>query len=239
MAWIFGGSFFTGTAGTPVVYVSRLSVHSFRKGRRQRANLGVQDQIVALDWIQKNIAAFGGDPAKVTLFGKSAGAVSVGLLYLNQISEAGPAQPCRQIFESGQAGTTPIFDANKLLHLREHLRNVRRAPAHHLCLRAASADEIMAGQNAGLAVAVGSFFPVLDGPQGLIPALPESERAAAKRPWRLGPVHVGLCAGRWHPLRRRVGAVEYRAGGGGKEAERSLRSAGLGDISRVDAVTLV
>ncbi|KAJ7205224.1 Alpha/Beta hydrolase protein [Mycena pura] len=101
VAWIFGGGFelgspamYDGTAiversiamGEPVIYVSmnyRLSAFGFLASKEVRAagigNLGLQDQRQALRWIQKYITAFGGDPAKVTIWGESAGAISVAM----------------------------------------------------------------------------------------------------------------------------------------------------------------
>ena len=66
-------------------------------------NLGLLDQVCALQWVQKNIAAFGGDPGNVTIFGESAGAGSVSLLPL--IKEANGLFR-RVIAESGSVALT-------------------------------------------------------------------------------------------------------------------------------------
>ncbi|TDL16440.1 sterol esterase [Rickenella mellea] len=100
--WIFGGAYlpFLGDTsfnsvtsvvnrsmalGEPVVYVStnyRLNAFGFLGGKEIKAaglgNPGIRDQRFALEWVQENIAKFGGDPTKVTLWGESGGAVSIG-----------------------------------------------------------------------------------------------------------------------------------------------------------------
>ncbi|KAF3912417.1 Cholinesterase [Dactylellina cionopaga] len=70
--------------GTPIIAVSlnyRLSVFGFLGGqemaRSHNANLGLKDQRLALNWVKANIRAFGGDPFSITIFGESAGAMSV------------------------------------------------------------------------------------------------------------------------------------------------------------------
>jgi carboxylesterase type B len=68
-------------------------------------NWGALDQIAALDWVQKHVASFGGNPRRVTIFGHTAGAASVHLLTLSKRS-AGKFE-----FQNGQASplTLPPF----------------------------------------------------------------------------------------------------------------------------------
>lgn len=50
-------------------------------------NYGMKDQVLALKWVKKHIAKFGGDADRVTIFGESAGSASVGLHLLSPLSE--------------------------------------------------------------------------------------------------------------------------------------------------------
>lgn len=99
VVWIHGGAFETGDAsafnatrlvarsmavGQPIIYVSfnyRLNGFGFLAGQEVMdagtANLGLFDQRQALEWVQSYISNFGGDPDKVTLWGESAGSVSI------------------------------------------------------------------------------------------------------------------------------------------------------------------
>lgn len=91
MVWIHGGGFISGTGSAPahdgwtfardgIVHVGinyRLGIDGFTFFDDGIENLGLLDQIAALEWVRANIAAFGGDPDQVTIFGQSAGAVAV------------------------------------------------------------------------------------------------------------------------------------------------------------------
>lgn len=91
MVWIHGGAFRNGSgavrvydgrnfARDGVVCVTlnyRLGVEGFAHLPGAPANRGLRDQIAALEWVRGNIAGFGGDPGRVTVFGESAGGMSV------------------------------------------------------------------------------------------------------------------------------------------------------------------
>jgi para-nitrobenzyl esterase len=91
LVWIHGGGFLAGSPASPwydgrafardsvacVTVGYRLGVDGFAPLDGVPANLGLRDLLLALDWVQENIAAFGGDPGRVTVAGQSAGGGAV------------------------------------------------------------------------------------------------------------------------------------------------------------------
>lgn len=125
MVWIYGGGFVNG-GSSPAVYsgsrFARLGVvfvsFNYRLGRfgffafpaltRQGGLLGnyaLMDQLAALRWVQRNIAAFGGDPHQVTIFGESAGGLAVNVLLTSPL---GRGLFARAIIESGGGRSGPF-----------------------------------------------------------------------------------------------------------------------------------
>ncbi|WP_226486589.1 carboxylesterase/lipase family protein [Streptomyces parvulus] len=95
MVWIYGGAYRIGHSGSPgydarriaadgdlvvVTFNYRVGMEGFAHIEGAPANRGLLDQVAALEWVRDNIAAFGGDPGRVTVFGESAGAGSVAAL---------------------------------------------------------------------------------------------------------------------------------------------------------------
>lgn len=133
IVWIHGGGYFGGTGaqagndgtnlakrGAVVVTVNyRLGVFGFfshpeltaESPDRASGNQGILDQIAALRWVRDNIAAFGGDPERVTIMGESAGGISVALLVASPLAE-GLFQ--RAVSESGNDGLPMNGDENHL-----------------------------------------------------------------------------------------------------------------------------
>jgi para-nitrobenzyl esterase len=109
MVWIYGGGYAAGASSEPrqdgemlakkgVVVVSmnyRLNIFGFlahpglakETGRSGSGNYGLLDQVAALEWVQKNVKAFGGDPTNVTIFGESAGSFSVSGLMASPLAK--------------------------------------------------------------------------------------------------------------------------------------------------------
>ncbi|MGW7542557.1 carboxylesterase/lipase family protein [Streptomyces sp. NPDC054770] len=100
LVWVHGGAFTNGAGSVPALRGGLLAeaasavvvTVNYRLGAlgfachdglgRHAANLGLHDLVAALEWVHENVAAFGGDPGRVTLAGESAGAMCVALLSL-------------------------------------------------------------------------------------------------------------------------------------------------------------
>jgi para-nitrobenzyl esterase len=165
MVWIYGGGFTTGGTSEPrqdgerlarkgVVVVSmnyRLGVFGFfalpslamESSSHAAGNYGLMDQTATLQWVRHNITAFGGDPANVTIFGESAGSMSVSAqmasplsrgLFVHAIGESGGAfklegytfpslsvseqqgeKLARSVFKTGDLATLRTIPADELL----------------------------------------------------------------------------------------------------------------------------
>ncbi|XP_052437558.1 cholinesterase-like isoform X1 [Carassius gibelio] len=168
MVWIYGGGFSTGTASLDV-YDGRFLSHSqqvvvvsmnYRVGalgflslpesESIKGNAGLFDQRLALSWVSRNIAAFGGDPSSITLFGESAGAGSVGYHLLSQGSHG---LFTRAILQSGSpnalwAAVEPAQAWNRSLTLARLLNCPLGPSADEMeaCLRAVEPEKIVSLQ---------------------------------------------------------------------------------------------
>jgi para-nitrobenzyl esterase len=184
LVWIYGGGFQSGSAsearydGTDlarkgVVVVSfnyRLGIFGFLAHPQLTAespqgtsgNYGLLDQVAALRWVQANIAAFGGDPGNVTVFGQSAGAFSISALMCSPMAH-GLFQ--RAIGESGGFFTVgaPLLSLRSLaeaeqLGQRFALEAMRAGSI--AALRAKTADDIW---QTALRTQTAGFQPIIDG----------------------------------------------------------------------------
>ncbi|KAI0694774.1 carotenoid ester lipase precursor [Earliella scabrosa] len=199
--WIFGGGFEIGSTniydggsivkrsielGQPVVYVSmnyRVSAYGFLASKEVKdagvGNLGLQDQRLALRWIQKYISAFGGDPTKVTIWGESAGAISVALqmlanggntegLFRGAFMQSGSPIPVGDI-ENGQSDYDTLVAKTGCSGAKDTLQCLRDVPFATLKKAVDSSPGIFAYQSLQLAWlprADGNFLA--DAPQKLV-----------------------------------------------------------------------
>ena len=158
LVWIHGGGFVIGSGSQPVydgaalvrrgdvVLVTinyRLGALGFldlgEQGDAATPNAGILDQIAALRWVREHIEAFGGDPDEVTIFGESAGGMSVGTLlgcpaarglFRRAIAQSGACQALHADRESSAAVTAAVL-ANLGLSTPD-LRALRTVPVEKL-----------------------------------------------------------------------------------------------------------
>ncbi len=190
MVWIHGGAFVAGEGsdynpgatlvaqGAVVVTINyRLGAFGFlalpslsaEDANGSSGNYGLQDQQFALRWVHDNIAAFGGNPNNVTIFGESAGGFSVCAniaspdahgLFQRAITESGPCTfplPTLASVESADAALAAKLGCTQQV-----------AAQQTACLRALSAQQILAAQSTGFNVGSSSgsilpFSPNVDG----------------------------------------------------------------------------
>ena len=164
MVWIYGGGFTAGGTSEPrqdgtnlskngVVVVSmnyRLGIFGFfahpdltaESPHKASGNYGLMDQTAALQWVHDNIAAFGGDPAKVTVFGESAGSFSVSSqmasplakgLFIHAIGESGGAFARKGLtYKALSEAETQGADFGKTVLSATTIEQLRAIPAQQL-----------------------------------------------------------------------------------------------------------
>lgn len=228
LVWIHGGGFTAGSGSMPWYSGSRLAAAgdavvvtiNYRLGAfgflllddlPDAANAGIRDQMAALEWVNANIGAFGGDPGNVTIFGESAGGMSVGTL-LGTPAAAGLFH--RAIAQSGAASNFSTRDqaaetASRILH---HL-DIRDGDAQRM-LELDVASILAAQQAVGVDVLDGGhgapllpFCPVVDGDLIPDPPLETVRRGNAAAV----PLLIGTTADEWnlfHVMRRAEGGMD-------------------------------
>lgn len=213
MVWIHGGAFTTGssrddlyegtklTAATGAMLVTinyRLGVLGFLAHPSIGANFGLADQKAALEWVQRNASAFGGDPKNVTIFGESAGSQSVALL-ATAPDTANKGLFHRAVCQSGATGLLKLLDMEQGAKEAADLAKVMGcAEGDFECLRGKPANELVVAlkhtaesQPAGGllqgSVKVKPWVPIGDGASAI--AVPDDafkNGTAAKVPYIIG-----------------------------------------------------
>ncbi|MBB5057957.1 para-nitrobenzyl esterase [Granulicella aggregans] len=164
MVYIHGGSNLAGSAAEElsnglalvpkgvvlVTFDYRLGIFGFFRSaaldeespRHTSGDYGLLDQIAALEWVKRNIAHFGGDPANVTIFGQSAGAVDTGLLMVSPLARG---LFVRALEESGQVAGL-MRTATKAQSEDAWASVAQSLGTRPSTMRSASTDEVLAAE---------------------------------------------------------------------------------------------
>ena len=186
LVWIYGGGFAFGNAGDPSNDCEALARSTdglilaslnYRVGQlgflalpeltaespdHVSGNYGVQDQIAALSWLKRNIAKFGGDPERITIFGESAGGISVSMLCASPL--------CKGLFQGAISQSGGSFGPTRpVTYPGENMKTLANAEQDGLkimeSLGASSLAELRAmdaWKFAGRGLGAGGW-PVVDG----------------------------------------------------------------------------
>lgn len=160
--WVFDGSAFARDGVVLVTINYRLGPLGYfahpsltqAAGKAEVGNYGLMDQVAALKWVRKNIAAFGGDPDQVTVFGESAGGAST--LALLATPSARPLFK-QAIVQSGGGWNAPVTLAQK------EAAGVQGAQALGLSATASAAELRAVPAETLIAKVEGGFGPFVDG----------------------------------------------------------------------------
>ncbi|KAJ7064941.1 esterase 1 [Mycena amicta] len=208
LVWVHGGDYVAGSSsvydgsnivaraaerGTPIIFVSinyRLGPVGFPIGadatKKGALNLGLKDQLVALEWVNKYIPFFGGNPSKVTFWGESAGAHSVDIhLYGTTLEKYARAGIIESTYWDPQYGPEHNLDNWVSFLATAGCGNVTNTDQMS-CLEGSNvtADDLLAGWAA--AANDLAFNPVIDGPGGILPDLPSRLVPRSRIPVILG-----------------------------------------------------
>ena len=226
IVYIYGGGFYIGSASMPLyagdqiakkgaIFVEanyRVGVMGFtahpeaskESGHNASGNWGLLDQIAALEWVKKNITAFGGDPSNVTLVGQSAGSMSINILQASPLARGlfrhivgmsgsmlGGVIPSGSTLATAEAQGLKLQQALKVSSLEE--------------MRTISSDKVFAAaQTAGI-----QSGPIVDGY-----LLPESVDSIFKQGKQIDvPLLAGSTAndiGTTPPIRAATTAEQFR-----------------------------
>ncbi|XP_046545497.1 cholinesterase 2-like [Haliotis rubra] len=175
MIWVYGGGFYLGSGQMPLHNGAVLAVENnvivvtinYRLGPLGFAylgpgtvpgNMGLMDQRMAFKWVKTNVANFGGDANRITIFGESAGGISVGLHVLSPLSRD---TFDRAIMESGPISESFTYlDAHTSKDITIKLAEKLKCPTHtdvdiFECLKYADAQSM-----AGLQLTLGVMYPI-------------------------------------------------------------------------------
>lgn len=188
LVWIHGGAFLIGTGSSPMYDGSQLARRgdvvvvavNYRLGvlgflnlpEVGPCNLGLLDQIAALRWVRDEIAAFGGDPGNVTIFGESAGAKSVECLVASPVAAGLFHRAITESTYDPPMDATAAADAARAF-LAElgveagdggiDLDRLRSAPVEELIAAQNRRTLAAMGSGGGIMASLGGWSPVVDG----------------------------------------------------------------------------